>query len=69
MREGAVSMRCYFLRGGGVISARSLEKATDEEGIAESKQLFDTVRKERGADGFEVWDGGRFVYRYPEKRS
>jgi hypothetical protein len=60
-------MRCYFMRDGHIGAVEFLTAATDEARIAEARQLFEQLGKDRQADGFEVWDGPRFVYRYPEK--
>ena len=41
---------------------------TDLSGLnaAEARALFADKGEPAGADGFEVWDGKRFVYRFPE---
>jgi hypothetical protein len=56
-------MRCYFMRANRIESVEFLKTAPDEDLIREAKALFD----QRGGsfDGFEVWDGKRFVYRPP----
>ena len=59
-------MRCYFKRGGRIASVEFLTKTGDDECIAECQALFAAKGKPSGADGFEVWDGARFVYRFPE---
>jgi hypothetical protein len=59
-------MRCYLIAKGHVAYVEFLKTKTDVERIAESKFLFDRIGKERGADGFEVWDGSRMVFHYPE---
>lgn len=62
-------MRCYFMRNGH-IEAVEILSATDDEGrIAESRQLFEARGEKLRADGFEVWEGGRFVYRFPEEQA
>jgi hypothetical protein len=55
-------MRCFLVKDGKIISEEFLEQATDEECLFEARRLFDLRGK--GADGFEIWDGARFVYRY-----
>jgi hypothetical protein len=44
-----------------------LKADEDAERITEAHKLFETEGKTKGADGFEVWDGARFLYRYPEE--
>lgn len=62
-----VIMRCYFMRDGHIAAVELLKALTDEDRIAEARELFNANGKPRGADGFEVWDGPRFVYRFPER--
>lgn len=51
----------------GHISAVEFLSGTDDQAlINEARKLFDASGRQRGADGFEVWDGPRFVSRYPE---
>ena len=54
-------MRCYFMRGGrrGVTFLKS---GPDDALIAEAKSAFEQQAGQQ-FDGFEVWDGTRFVYR------
>jgi hypothetical protein len=41
--------------------------ATDDAGkIAQARKLFESRCRTLQTDGFEVWDGARFVYRFPE---
>jgi hypothetical protein len=60
-------MRCYFMRGGHIAGVEFLTATTDEGRIAESLELFEAKGMTSGAEGFEVWDGPRFVYRFPEE--
>jgi hypothetical protein len=59
-------MRCYFMRGGRIAAVEFLTATTDQGRIAESLELFETKGMPTGAEGFEVWDGPRFLYRFPE---
>jgi hypothetical protein len=59
-------MRVYFMKGGHIGAVELLTMLTDEARIDEARQLFETSGKPRGAEGFEVWDGTRFIYRWPE---
>ncbi len=60
-------MRCYFKKGARITAVEFLTKAGDAERIVEAWALFDARGKPGGADGFEVWDGARFLYRFPEE--
>jgi len=59
-------MRCYFLRQGHIVAVEPLSATEDAGRIEEARTLFQTKRITTGAEGFEVWDRSRFVYRYPE---
>ena len=59
-------MRCYFMSDGHIVAVELLAATTDEGRIAEARELFTVKAKPHGAKGFEVWDGPRFVYRFPE---
>jgi hypothetical protein len=59
------TMRCYFMKDGHIAGVEFLTAANDEALVAQAKKFFEKKRKD-GAEGFEVWDGPRFVYRYPE---
>ncbi|OAI45493.1 hypothetical protein AYO42_00205 [Rhizomicrobium sp. SCGC AG-212-E05] len=59
-------MRCYFMKDGHIASVEPLTQTTDEFLIVEAREFFELKGKPRGAEGFEVWDGPRFIYRYPE---
>ena len=60
-------MRVYFMKGGHIASVELLSQTTDEGRIAEARELFTQKGVPRGAEGFEVWDLNRFVYRYPDE--
>lgn len=62
-------MRCYFMRGGHIQAVELLSALDDAGRIEEARRLFQTSAKAQNAEGFEVWDGPRFIYRYPEKQS
>ena len=59
-------MRCYFMKGGHIAAVELLSLDSDEDRIAEAREIFNLKGLPRGAEGFEVWDRDRFVYRYPE---
>jgi hypothetical protein len=60
-------MCCYFLKLGHIASVECLEQMSDEGSIAQCHKLFKSNAKPRGAEGFELWDRDRFIYRYPEE--
>jgi hypothetical protein len=59
-------MRCYFMKQCHIFKVEFLEAKDDAGRIAEARALFEEKASQIGADGFEVWDGPRFLYRYPE---
>lgn len=65
--EGNNLLRCYFMKNGHIASVEFLSATDERERIAEARRIFETAGKKHGAEGFEVWDGPRFVYRYPEQ--
>jgi hypothetical protein len=59
-------MRCYFMRGGHIHKVEMLASTDDQGRIAEARRLFEASHKERAWEGFEVWEGERFVYAFPD---
>jgi len=59
-------MRCYLLRKGQFAAVELLSGESDQAAVDQAQALF-TESKNDFIDGFEVWDGERFVYRYPEQ--
>jgi hypothetical protein len=61
-------MRCFFLRDGRIADFEMLTPGlSDEDAIAQAHILFS---KRKGPfEGFEVWDGARVVFRYPNPRA
>ena len=60
-------MPCYFMKHGHIDAVEYLNQTSDVGRIAEARELFQSKGRPRGAEGFEVWDGDRFLYRYPEE--
>jgi hypothetical protein len=60
-------MRCYFMRNGHILAVEFLSSTDDQSRIEEARQLFETKGRKRDANGFEIWEGPRFVYRFPEQ--
>jgi hypothetical protein len=57
-------MRCFFMKNGRICGVEYLQETADSSRIAEARELFETRGLPIGAEGFEVWDGTRFVYRF-----
>ena len=55
-------MRCYFMRGGRIEGVTFLKPGPDDALIKEARTAF-AQHAGQQFDGFEVWDGSRFVYR------
>jgi hypothetical protein len=60
-------MRCYFLRGKRIEGVTFLRRAPDEDLIRQAEVRFHEHAR-YDYDGFEVWDGDRFIYRIPADR-
>ena len=56
-------MRCYFMQGGHIRSVEVLETDSDEDAIEQSYALFRKVADKY--EGFELWEGARFICRHP----
>lgn len=55
-------MRCYFTRADSIQGVTFIRAASDAELVEKAKQLFATHGEQ--FDGFEVWHGSRFIYRF-----
>jgi hypothetical protein len=55
------------MKDGHIAAVELLSQPTEERRIAEARELFTLKGLPRGAEGFEVWERDRFVYRYPER--
>jgi len=56
-------MRCYFMRGSSIASVVFLAEGPDDVLVKQALAAFEKNAR-HAYDGFEVWDGKRFVYRY-----
>ena len=56
-------MRCYFMRGNRIEGVTFLKTARDQDLIREARTLFLARAKTEEFDGFEVWEGDRFIHR------
>ena len=54
------------MRDGHIRAVEYLTSESDRGRIMEATEFFELNGKPKGADGFEVWDGARFLYRFPE---
>lgn len=57
-------MRCYLVRKGHIAAVEVLDGASDEAVIEKARAIFE--ERKTDYEGFEVWEGPKFVYRYPE---
>ena len=57
-------MRCFFMKKGRICAVEFLHQTSDDKRIAESMEIFKTKGLAMGAEGFEIWDHSRFVYRF-----
>jgi hypothetical protein len=58
-------MRCDFMRDGLICAVEFRKEPSHELRGAESLKLFAGTNHDHRADGFEVWDGARFIDRHP----
>jgi hypothetical protein len=59
-------MRCYFMRDGKIQGVTFLKSGPDDaRPVEEARGVFEQ-HAGQNFDGFEVWDGTRFVYRSDE---
>jgi hypothetical protein len=56
-------MRCYFMRDGKIQGVTFLKSGPDDARLVEEAKSIFEHHAEQHFDGFEVWDGTRFVYR------
>ena len=56
-------MRCYFMRGGRIEGVTFLKSGPDDARLVEEARSVFEQHAGQQFDGFEVWDGTRFVYR------
>lgn len=58
-------MRCYFMKDGHITAVRILNRDSDKGLLEQAKIAFYGEGGRATADGFEIWDGPRFVFRFP----
>jgi hypothetical protein len=58
-------MRCYLMRHGRIENVEFLSESSDERLIMEAEAKFREHGGTQKYDGFEVWVGNRFVFRFP----
>ena len=54
-------MRVYLIADGHLIQEISLRCSTEDEGIAEARLILEGSSSLH--DGFELWDGNKFIHR------
>ena len=57
-------MRCFFIKGGHVAGVEELPGLTAAQAIEMARKLYEARKEE--FEGFEVWDGDRALYLFPE---
>jgi len=57
-------VRCFFMKSGRIYAVEYLSGESDVELIRQAQDLFTAKGLPMGAEGFEVWDHARFVYRF-----
>lgn len=57
-------MRCFFMKNGHISGVEYLTAKGDDALIEEAHEAFKVKGALQGADGFEIWDRARFVYRF-----
>jgi hypothetical protein len=63
LRRERGEMRCYFMRGGRIEGVTFLKSGQDDARLVEEARSVFEQQAGQHFDGFEVWDGTRFVYR------
>jgi hypothetical protein len=59
-------LRCYFMRGGHIVSVEAIPGLSDQKTIEKAWDLFSQKLKDNfDFDGFEVWELSRMVFQYP----
>jgi hypothetical protein len=59
-------VRCYLTRDGHIVAVEMLDKASDDEAaLLHATAIF--VARMGEFEGFEIWDGSRVVYRFPDE--
>jgi hypothetical protein len=62
-------MRCYFMKNGHITAIEFLDQTIGADSqISEARILYERVGIPAGADGFEIWNGKQFVYRFAAER-
>ncbi len=59
-------MPFYYTKNGRIDGVVELTATDDEDRISQAREIFAKSNLRRKTDGFEVWDGDRLIYRFPE---
>jgi hypothetical protein len=58
-------MRCYLMQKGHIVSVELLAAGPDSSLVEQAERIF-AGKARMNFDGFEIWDGARFIYTYPK---
>lgn len=61
-------MRCYLIRRGRIETVKMLGIGTDADLVAQAEEQFKNYGGAESYEGFEVWSGSRFVYRFAAQK-
>ena len=61
-------MRCYLIRRGRIETVKVLGVGTDADLVAQAEEQFQKHGGAQKYDGFEVWAGSQFVYRFSAEK-
>jgi hypothetical protein len=62
-------LRCYLMRKGHIASVEFLAAGPDSSLIEQGERIFVAAKARMNFDGFEIWDGARRVYTFPEEEA
>lgn len=60
-------MRCFLMMGGHIRAVEFLTAGPDESLVEQAHGHFERRTGQEKFDGFEVWDGARRVYWWPQE--
>lgn len=61
-----ILMRCFFMKNGHITAVQMLDASDDDGLVEQARKAFYAKGGRSAVDGFEVWDGPRFVFRFPD---
>ena len=60
-------MRCYLIKKGHIAAVEFLTAGSDESLVVQAQAHYKRRSAAELIDGFEVWDGARRVYSWPDE--